>query len=70
MKGNAPGWQVRGTGCGRTRDAAEVGIIRIGARSRGKFTVIWCTQCHRLRCIAIERKPPQADQTAALSADA
>ena len=55
--GMAPGWQVRCTTCDRTRDAAEVGIVRIGAASAGKRTLGWCSGCRRVRAIAIERKP-------------
>lgn len=64
MRGYAPGWQVRCTKCGRTRDAAEVGIVRVWAASRGKWTLGWCRQCRWLRWIAIERKPPAADTPA------
>lgn len=58
MKGYAPGWQVRCTKCDRTRDAADVGITRIGAAGK-KYTLGWCSNCRWLRFIAIERKPEQ-----------
>jgi hypothetical protein len=55
--GYAPGWQVRCTSCGWTRPAAEAGIVRVGAASRGKWTLGWCRNCRKLRWIAIERQP-------------
>jgi hypothetical protein len=55
--GYAPGWQVRCTKCGKTRDAGEVGVIRIGAASIGKVTFGRCSNCRAWRWIKIERKP-------------
>lgn len=69
MKGYAPGWQVRCTGCGWARDASEVGIIRLGAWSWKKFTLGWCSRCRRWRFLAIERKPSLADKAATQAAD-
>ena len=57
MKGYSSGWQVRCTKCGRTRDAADVGIVKIGASSRKSYTLGWCSSCRRLRFVAVERKP-------------
>jgi len=62
MRGDAPGWQVRCVKCGRTRDASEVGITRIGAWSWKKFTLGWCSSCGRLRFLSIERKPIHAEK--------
>ncbi|MEX0885409.1 MAG: hypothetical protein WD009_03120 [Phycisphaeraceae bacterium] len=56
VRGHAPGWQLRCTRCDRTHDAAEAGLVRIGAASVGKFTLGWCSGCRRLRRVAIERK--------------
>jgi hypothetical protein len=55
--GYAPGWQVRSGRCGTTRDAAEVGIVRIG-RFKGKVsgTFGWCKNCRGLRMLLVERK--------------
>lgn len=61
MGGYAPGWQARCTKCGHTRDASEVGVTRIGAWSWKKYTLGWCSDCHRLRFIAVERRPAHAD---------
>ena len=56
--GLAPGWQLRCTRCGRTRDASEAGLVRLGAFSIRKYTLGYCSGCgERLRLIAIERKP-------------
>lgn len=57
MKGYAPGWQLRCTKCGRTRDAADAGIVRIGAWSWKKYILGWCSRCRWLRWVAVERKP-------------
>ena len=57
MQGHAPGWQVRCVRCQATRDAASVGIVRVGAWSWKKFTLGWCSLCHRLSVLAIERPP-------------
>ena len=57
MKGYAPGWQLRCTRCGRTRDAGEAGLIRVGAASVAKYTLGWCSNCRWLRFVAVERKP-------------
>jgi hypothetical protein len=56
MNGYAPGWQIRCTKCGATRDASEAGVIRIGARSVGKRTLGWCKSCRWFRFIALEEK--------------
>jgi hypothetical protein len=54
--GYAPGWQVRCRRCGTTRDAAEVGVVRVG-RSTGKVTGTfgWCGHCRGLRTFVVER---------------
>jgi hypothetical protein len=70
MKGYAPGWQIRCTKCGQTRDASEAGLVRIGALSWKKFTLGFCSHCHRLRFIAIEKKIAYADDTKAQTVDA
>ena len=70
MKGYAPGWQVRCTKCGRTRDASEVGVTRIGGWSWKRYTLGWCSYCHWLRFLAIERKPLHGAPVPARSADA
>jgi hypothetical protein len=54
--GFAPGWQIRCPSCGRTADASEAGIVRVGAASVGKRILGRCTQCKRLRWLALERK--------------
>jgi hypothetical protein len=67
MKGYAPGWQIRCKKCGSTRDAADAGMIRIGAASIGKHTLGWCGKCRRLRMLIVEPKPqspPAATATA------
>jgi hypothetical protein len=53
--GYAPGWQIRCTKCGRTRDAGKAGLVRLKATSVGKRTLGWCSGCGGLRIIAIER---------------
>jgi hypothetical protein len=53
--GYAPGWQIRCPACGRTADAGRAGIVRAGAASIGKLTLGYCSQCRRLRWLAVER---------------
>ncbi|AMV39349.1 hypothetical protein [Planctomyces sp. SH-PL62] len=60
MNGYAPGWQARCTKCGLIRDAAEIGLVRIGAWSWKNYTLGGCPRCGRLRFLAVERKPPEA----------
>lgn len=60
MNGYAPGLQIRCTKCGGTRNAADVGIIRMGATGK-TYTLGYCSNCRWLRFIAIEKKPEQAD---------
>jgi hypothetical protein len=58
--GYAPGWQLRCTTCGHTRDAGEAGIVRIGASSGGKRTLGRCSACDdQLRTPALEKKPAE-----------
>jgi hypothetical protein len=68
MRDLAPGWIIRCTRCGRERPLGETGAIRLGAASRGKGTLAWCTKCRRLRVAAIERpaKAPAIDGRGAL----
>lgn len=54
MKGYAPGWQIRCASCGRTKDAGEAGITRLGAASTGKRVLGWCKQCCSLRFLILE----------------
>jgi hypothetical protein len=54
--GYAPGWQVRCRKCGKTRDAAEVGVVR-GGSLKSKLTYGWCENCRRVRTFMVERKP-------------
>jgi hypothetical protein len=61
MKGYAPGWQLRCTKCGKTRDAGEAGMTRVGAASWRKRTIGWCSNCRWVRVIAVERKPQATD---------
>lgn len=54
-------WQVRCTSCGATREASDVGVLRLGAWSWIKRAVGWCSHCRGLRLIAIEHPPPAED---------
>lgn len=60
MRDLAPGWIIRCTKCGKWRPLGETGAIRLGAASRGKRTLAWCSQCRWLRIAAIERAPEKA----------
>ncbi len=48
-KGNAPGWRICCTRCGKSAPATEVGITRIGARSYHCYKMCYCGNCRRLR---------------------
>ncbi len=58
-RGYAPGWQVRCTRCNKTKDAADVGMIRIGAASVGKRLFGHCSNCKGFRWIAVEPARPE-----------
>ena len=47
-------WQLRCTSCGKTRDAADAGAVRVGAWSIVKRTLGWCRDCGGLRIVAVE----------------
>ncbi|MDP6442680.1 MAG: hypothetical protein QF805_02715, partial [Pirellulaceae bacterium] len=49
----APGWRIRCTTCGRSRRAAEAGVVRLGAVGT-KRTLGKCSNCNALRWVAIE----------------
>ena len=59
----APEWRLRFTRCGKTRDAGEAGVVRIGAWSWKKFLVGRSSQCQGLRVIAVERKGESPDES-------
>lgn len=46
--GNAPGWRICCTACGRSSPAGRVGITRLGARSWHKYTAGRCRDCGRI----------------------
>ena len=54
--GNAPGWRVRCTSCGRTKDASVAGVVRLGGWGT-KYSLGRCSGCVGWRWIAIERDP-------------
>lgn len=47
-------WRLRCTSCGKTRDAADAGVVRVGAWSFVKRTLGWCRDCRALRFVAVE----------------
>jgi hypothetical protein len=53
----APGWRVRCLTCGRWSPLGRTGATRLGAASKGKRTLVWCSRCRWLRCAAVERTP-------------
>ncbi len=48
-RGNAPGWRICCTRCGKSAPATEVGITKIGARSYHSYKMCHCSHCRRLR---------------------
>jgi uncharacterized C2H2 Zn-finger protein len=53
-------WWITCPRCGRAVRAADVGVVRIGARSKGKRTLGRCSRCHRYVMARVERlaEPP------------
>lgn len=51
--GVAPGWRIYCTKCGRSAPAAKVGITRIGAFSKYKVTLGYCSDCRWIRFFRI-----------------
>jgi predicted RNA-binding Zn-ribbon protein involved in translation (DUF1610 family) len=45
MAGYAPGWYYLCPSCGQRGPAADLGMIRVGASSRGKKVLLRCPQC-------------------------
>ncbi|MEL6498899.1 MAG: hypothetical protein AAF937_09210 [Planctomycetota bacterium] len=56
----APGWMLRCTRCQSWRPAAEAGVVRLGAASKGKRTISRCSACGKLTWVAIERGPGES----------
>ncbi len=54
--GYAPGWHIRCLNCGKTKPAAQVGIIRIGGKASRKIKA-QCSQCQTLVWVVLEPKP-------------
>ena len=48
-------WSCRCTTCGYIAPADKWGIVRIGAASRGKWTILLCPKCRWLSWISVER---------------
>lgn len=46
--GYAPDWLVKCRKCGRTRSAAEAGLVRIGKAGRTSLTLDWCPGCKKI----------------------
>lgn len=46
-------WVLKCLTCGKTGSLRAAGGIRIGAASRGKRTLVWCSQCLTFRCAAV-----------------
>jgi hypothetical protein len=44
--------------CGLKIDAAEAGIIRVGAIGK-KYTLGRCSRCKRIRCLVVEKAKTQ-----------
>ena len=58
IRGYAPGWQLRCSRCGETRDASEAGMVRIGGLMSCKLG--YCSHCGGFRWIIVERKRADA----------
>lgn len=64
MKGYAPGWHVRCTTCGLTRDAGDAGYVRKSTDTGATTAFAWCRGCRWLRTHAVERKRDTRPQPA------
>ena len=53
----APAWKIECATCKSWKWAGEAGIVRLGARSKGKSTFGWCRSCRFLRRFRIYRDP-------------
>jgi hypothetical protein len=53
--GNAPGWRICCTTCGRSAPYASTGAIRIGAFSVHKYIGCWCHRCNKFRWCRVIR---------------
>jgi hypothetical protein len=64
--GNAPGWRVCCTKCGRSAPYAAIGGIRIGARSIHKYIGGYCHGCRKFRFLRLLRDLDDTNLTRAL----
>lgn len=62
-RGNAPGWRICCTRCGRSAPLAAVGGIRINASSAHEYTIGWCSKCGWLRWLRIIKDLEEANLT-------
>ena len=46
--GYAPGWLVRCRKCGKTRNASEAGLIRVGKTGAPGLTLDYCSDCRKI----------------------
>jgi hypothetical protein len=62
MKADSQAWRIRCTGCNRSRSIWEIGGIRWKAYSRGKRTIVRCSQCGGMQIAAIEKTPAESSE--------
>ncbi len=55
MKAESLAWQIQCCTCGRSRSVWEAGGIRWKAKSVGKRTMVYCSQCGSLQMAAITK---------------
>ncbi len=55
LPGLAPGWRLSCTTCGRSKPADRAGVIRLGAASRHKYVLGYCSNCRWIRWIRLAK---------------
>lgn len=59
MRAESESWRIRCLECGASRTVWEAGGIRWRAASKGKRTIVGCSQCGGTRTAAVERVPKE-----------
>lgn len=69
IPGYAPGWRLCCTTCGRSKPANRAGVIRIGAASRHKYVLGYCSNCRWIKWIRLVKDLDRTNLTEQLGVD-
>ncbi|MEM7478656.1 MAG: hypothetical protein AAF483_27040 [Planctomycetota bacterium] len=69
VPGNAPGWRVCCTTCGRSAPGSRIGMIRIAAYAHHKYIGGFCQSCGRLRSFRVIQDLERPNLTGRLGAN-